>query len=96
MSAQLSPIIGHWYKNPEGDRFEVVAMDPDENHIEIQYYGGEIDELDFDSWDSLGVESIAAPEDWSGAYDEMERDDLGYTDMNLRPEGQGFSLEDFE
>lgn len=96
MSAQLGPIIGHWYKNSEGQTFEVVALDPDENLVEIQHFGGEIDELDFDSWDSLGIEGIVAPEDWTGAYDDMERDDLGYTDMNLRPESQVFSVEDLD
>jgi hypothetical protein len=36
--------------------------------------------LDFDTWYELALESMEAPEDWSGAYDELDPDDLGYSD----------------
>ena len=96
MAQSPIPEIGNWYRGLDGLIFRVVAIDDDETTIEIQYFEGEVDELDFESWDELGLESVAPPEDWSGAFDDLERDDLGYTDMNLRPEGQAFSVDDLE
>lgn len=92
----LSPVVGNWYKDNEDRVFEVVSFDEEDRYIEIQYFEGEIDEMDLDGWESLSVESVAAPEDWSGPFDDLERDDLGYTDMYLPPESQGFSPEDME
>lgn len=96
MSEDIRPIVGNWFRDNEGNIFEVVAMDEDDNHIEIQYFEGEIDEMDFEAWDNSVAEQVEQPEDWSGPYDDLERDDLGYTDMGLKPEGQPVSIEDFE
>jgi hypothetical protein len=82
---EVFPVVGQWYEDYEGRAFEVVAIDEEENYIEIQYFGGDIDELDFDSWDSTVAQQVEQPEDWSGPYDDLERDDLGYTDMGTRP-----------
>ncbi|MFZ1643020.1 MAG: DUF6763 family protein [Candidatus Contendobacter sp.] len=77
--SDVDPIIGNWYRNQEtGNDFEVVALDEDAQTIEIQYFDGELEELDLDAWYELAIESIEAPEDWSGPFDEMEADDLGY------------------
>lgn len=77
--SDVDPIIGNWYRNQEtGNDFEVVALDEDAQTIEIQYFDGEVEELDFDAWYELAIEAIEAPEDWSGPFDELEVDDLGY------------------
>jgi len=79
--SDVDPIIGNWYRNEEtGDDFEVVAIDEDAQTIEIQYFEGELEELDLDAWYELPLEAIEAPEDWSGPYDEVEDDDLGFED----------------
>lgn len=79
--SDLDPIVGNWYKNLEDEtRFEVVALDEKAQAIEIQYFDGEVEELDLDTWYDLVLEAIEAPEDWSGAYDELDPEDLGYTD----------------
>lgn len=96
MAMELSPVVGNWYKDNEERIFEVVTFDEDDNYIEVQYFDGEIDEIDFEAWETLSVENVAPPEDWTGPFDEIERDDLGYTDMNLPPESVGFSPEDME
>ena len=96
MSEEIRPVVGEWYKDTEGQIFEIVAMDEDENYIEIQYFGGEIDEMDFEAWNSSVVGSVEQPEDWSGPYDDLERDDLGYTDTGLQPEGRAISYEDLD
>lgn len=79
--SDVDPIIGNWYRNleTEGD-FEVVALDEDAQTIEIQYFDGDIEELDLDAWYDLPIEAIPAPEDWSGPFDRLDADELGYDD----------------
>ena len=84
--SELAVVIGAWYQEPGGQIFEVVALDPDEATIEIQYFEGEVEELDFDTWEEMTLAQAEPPEDWTGAYDDLELDDLGYSDMALRPE----------
>ncbi len=70
MKRPISPERGQWYKRPDlNDLFEVVAIDDDEGTIEIQYFNGEIEELDQASWKQLEIIGAAAPEDWSGALE---------------------------
>ncbi len=77
--SDVDPIIGNWYRNQEtGNDFEVVALDEDAQTIEIQHFDGELEEMDLDAWYEQPIESIEAPEDWSGPFDDMESDDLGY------------------
>ena len=96
MALEAKPIVGNWYRGPDGLLFEIVAIDAKEGMAEIQYFDGEVVELDLETWDDLGLEAMAEPEDWSGPYDEMERDDLGYTDTGMQPEGRSISYEDLE
>jgi len=72
----LSPVIGSWYQNVAGESFEVVAHDPDDSTIEIQYFDGTVEELDQESWEEIVVQTVAAPEDWSGSMD-IDRLDYG-------------------
>lgn len=76
-----TPRIGDWYQAINGDRFEIVALDEDEATLEIQYYDGAVEEIDFDSWDEMEAFSIEPPEDWSGSFD-IEREDYG-VDLEL-------------
>lgn len=68
--------VGMWYRVPNEPPFEVVAYDVDQEVIEIQYYDGAVGEYDFDTWTSLYIEPVAAPEDWSGAMD-IDKADYG-------------------
>ena len=75
----VRPIVGQWYRGGTNELFEVVAIDDQDQTIEIQYFDGTVAEVDFDSWteqlmDDL-IDSADAPEDWSGAVD-MEAEDL--------------------
>ena len=96
MAIGIVPLVGNWYQGPDLQKFEVVAVDDDEAVVEIQYISGELDEVEFDTWAQMGVEKISPPEDWTAAYDGMEREDLGFTDLNLPPESHQFIPEDFE
>jgi len=82
------PIVGSWYKDLEQNQnFEVVATDPQEGTIEIQYFAGEIAELDEATWYDMQLVSIAPPKDWSGPF-EMEGEelaDLDQTDKAIHP-----------
>jgi hypothetical protein len=67
------PGIGDWYRLNGGQSFEVVAVDDDDGTIEIQYFDGTVEEMDFEDWeaqwDDGGLEAAEAPEDWSGSVD---------------------------
>ena len=71
---KIAPVIGNWYKHENGDLFEIVAMDADDGVIEIQYFDGTIEELEFDSWEQMEIEEAEPPEDWSGSVDVDDED----------------------
>ncbi len=63
------PLIGQWFRRPNGTLFEVVATDEEEGTVEIQLFDGTIDEIDFEAWPELMLIEVSAPEDWSGSVD---------------------------
>lgn len=75
--AVLFPVIGHWFRRPNGTLFEVVAVDEDGGTIEIQQFDGTIDEIDFESWPDMLLIEVDAPEDWSGSVDMDPEDYMG-------------------
>ena len=89
------PIVGAWYQFPEGETLEVVALDPEEQTIEVQFYDGTVEEYDFDTWDELGLQTAEPPEDWSGSLD-LSGEDYG-VDLD-RPAGENHAnpLDDLE
>lgn len=83
MQISISPVIGNWYRHPDADKgemFQVIDIDTEEDTVEVQYFDGDIEELPQGDWQSQGLRSCAPPEDWTGPYDEIERDDRGYSD----------------
>lgn len=82
MGKRLEPVVGHWYSHlDKGDLFQVVALDEMSGSIEIQEFDGALDEVDLDEWRQMPIEAAEQPEDWSGPVDDVEPDELGYTDM---------------
>jgi hypothetical protein len=81
---EIEAKIGCWYRTATGEIFEVVATEG-ADAIEVQHFGGEVEELDRDSWRQMLLVEIEAPDDWTGAYEDLERDDLGYSDAVRRP-----------
>ena len=67
--ANTLPSIGGWYQKPRGDLLEVVALDEADATIEIQYFDGTVEEVDFDAWYDMSCTSAEAPEDYSGSLD---------------------------
>jgi hypothetical protein len=89
--AAPQPNIGNWYKIASGDTFEVVAVDDDDGTIEIQYFDGTVEELDFEDWESQwedgAIEAAEPPEDWTGSVDvEQEAEEGMRSDANSGPE----------
>lgn len=67
--ATQHPQIGAWYIDQSTDTlFEVVAIDDHSATVEIQFEGGDIDELDMELWLSSQFQVTAAPEDAASAY----------------------------
>lgn len=86
MATPYEPRIGDWYLTEEGASFEVIAVDPDEDLVEIQYFDGAIEELDKESWYAMEIKPGEAPEDWSGPFDDLEKDDFGDTEKARHPD----------
>ena len=97
MHKQPMPAVNKWYKNNEdGQLFEVVALDEDDQTIEIQYFDGSLEELDFETWDEMQLTSAAPPEDWSGPFDDLEADDLADPDVPAQSTDVGEFIDELE
>lgn len=77
--ASPQPSVGSWYRLEGGETFEVVAIDDEEGTIEVQYFDGTVEEMDFDDWElqceERGLAPTDPPEDWTGSVDvEPDRD----------------------
>ncbi len=75
--------VGDWFRRSNDPPFEVVALDPDNETVEVQHFDGTIEELDFDSWLEMEFEPTNAPEDYSGAMD-MDREDFSFDSEAMR------------
>jgi len=87
MPTSLKPVVSQWYRHlDKGQQFYVTALDEKEGTVEIQHFDGDLEEVDIDDWHQLSIEAIEPPEDWTGPIDDVERDDLGYTETDMTPE----------
>ncbi|MDX1812776.1 MAG: DUF6763 family protein [Gammaproteobacteria bacterium] len=78
MSNELDPILGNWYQHlDKGQLFRVVAIDEDNNVIEVQNFDGDVDEIEMSQWRDMEIELAEEPENFSGPYDIGELDDYG-------------------
>ena len=92
--ANPAPVIGDWYRRPGGETFEVVAIDPDDRTIEIQYFDGTVEEVELEDWLDDQIAVTEAPEDWTGSVDvDPEEDDargtVGYDKEDDRRQSAG-------
>jgi hypothetical protein len=87
MAIDQDPRLEQWYQHlDKGQRFKVVAIGEDEGAVEIQHFDGDLEELSLDEWYGLEIEPTETPEDWTGPVDDVERDDLGYTETDMEAE----------
>lgn len=105
--AKRIPRINEWYQDVRDDIvFKVVAVDKNDQTIEIQYYDGEVGEIDFESWREMVLLPATAPDDWRGSYemgdDDGEDDDVAgdsdrWADPLARVEPDDtFDIDDFD
>lgn len=87
MKHHYVPNIGDWFQDQElMERFEVVAIDDEDGCVEVQYFSGEIEEYDLETWYQLTLSLIPPPEDSSGPF-ELNKEDLHFSDDEiLHPE----------
>ncbi len=84
------PVVGAWYLDlDQKAEFEIVATEDNEDLLEIQYFSGEIEELDIDTWFSMRVVAIAPPKDWSGPYEIDDKSEFPNLEEDIiHPENQ--------
>jgi hypothetical protein len=77
MNAVGKPQVGDWYQDRgKGEPFQVVSVDAASETVQIQSFDGELDSIDMEDWQQMPLVTAAAPEDYTGALDEMEPDDV--------------------
>jgi hypothetical protein len=95
MTTALKPVISQWYRHRDkGQQFYVTALDEESGTVETQHFDGDLEEMDFDDWHQLSIEAIEPPEDWTGPVDDVERDDLGYSETDMTSEDWQEPLEE--
>jgi len=94
MTNELDPIVDQWYMHHDkGEMFRIVATDAATGNVEIQFFGGDVEEIEHDSWRELDIEAAAPPEDWTGPYDDVDLEDPGTGETGMRPQDWRISLE---
>ena len=96
MASNVDPIVGNWYQRQDkGREFEVVAFDEEEGAVEIQYFDGDVEHVDIDSWYDWDLERTENPDNWTGSVNNIETDDLGYDETDV-DDGEDVDDEDWE
>ncbi|NIR29668.1 MAG: hypothetical protein GWN84_10235 [Gammaproteobacteria bacterium] len=78
--------VGNWYRDPDGQMFEVVALDEEGGTIDIQYEDGTLGQYDMSAAPEL--EPAEPQEDWTAVYEVLDQDELDIEpdDEFLHPE----------
>ena len=93
MLIRLPPEVGCWYENTEqGSLFEIVSLDEKEKTVAIQYFEGEIEEMELDAFMQMPLRTVEQPEDWAGPY-EVDREDRFESDFDQLGEENAELLE---
>jgi hypothetical protein len=76
MANEIEPRIDEWYAESDTGRlFRVVALDGAAGLVEIQDFDGAVAELDREAWRELDIQSVPAPKDCSGPFDDVDAED---------------------
>lgn len=91
MDNEIEPSVGNWYQHiDDGTLFQVIAVDEDEELIQFQVFDGDISEVSLEEWHNWDIEISDPPEDWTGPVDDVDLDDLDYSE--IRSEGERRAL----
>jgi hypothetical protein len=81
MSRDHNPVPGKWYESLDDEEiFRVLSVDEDAELIELQYEDGDVEEIDYETWQELDLELAEEPEGWSGSEDEDDEDEDDFED----------------
>lgn len=81
MALGIEPIEGEWYEDMDRGRiFQVLEVDQEGGTIDIQHVDGDLEEIGYEDWFEMDLELAEPPEDWTEVYDDIEKDDLGYSE----------------
>jgi hypothetical protein len=87
MSRDHNPVPGKWYESLDDEEvFRVLSVDEDAELIELQYEDGDVEEIDYQTWQELDLELTEQPEGWSDddddddELDDEENDDDDWDD----------------
>jgi hypothetical protein len=87
MTTEFDPIPECWYHHlDKGQVFFIVALDQEQALIEIQYFDGNLEEIELSQWYEMNLEPAEQPEDWAGPMDISEPDDFGTSITDTSPE----------
>ena len=83
MDAVATPQAGDWYRRlDKGEPFQVISVDEESGSVEIQSFDGELDSIEAEEWTQLELAPAVGPEDWTGALDGIEPDDVTQDDLS--------------
>lgn len=91
MLSRIEPEVGCWYEDMDRNVvFEVVCCD--EDSVDIQYFEGEIEEIERETFLKMWLQPVQQPEDWSGPF-EIDAEELSDT---LAPEDNQYRVEGYD
>ena len=57
MGRDHNPVPGQWYESLDDEEvFQVLSVDEDAELIELQYEDGDVEEIDYETWQELDLE----------------------------------------
>jgi phosphopantothenoylcysteine synthetase/decarboxylase len=76
VSRDYDPTPGQWYEDLDRDEtFKVLAVDPDDSIVRVQWLDREVEEMDLDAWNELDLDLAEEPEGWADDSDDDDDDD---------------------
>ncbi len=76
MGRDHNPVPGKWYESLEDEEvFKVLSVDEDAELIELQYEDGDVEEIDYETWQELDLDPAEQPEGWSAAESDDKEDE---------------------
>ena len=76
MGRDHNPVPGQWYESLEDEEtFQVLSINEDSELIELQYEDGDVEEIDYETWQELDLDLAEEPEGWSGSDDEDDEEE---------------------
>lgn len=97
MGREYEPTVGQWYENLEDNElFRVVSVDEDAALVEIQYEDGDVEEMEYETWQELDLELADEPEGWAGEEDTDEEEDEDDWDEDDEDEDDDWDDDDDE